>query len=243
MKRIIGLVSLIVLGLVAFYGAWPAWTGHQIRKAIETNDPALLESKVDFPAVRQSLRPVVAAEIERGVERAARDAGPLGALIASQIKGDVANRLVEGTINSTLTPPNVIRMIREGRDMRQSIEKVLLEQLGRQPGQEAGASAGGRLPGGLGDILGQRRSGGASPERQAESKGPQPGQTPPPAQAPAPRKMTLSNIKRYAIDGPLAFTIGVARDPAATEPDLTAQLRFVGGDWKVVSLIPRTPAR
>ncbi len=40
------LVLLIVLGLVGFYGLWPAWTGYRVRQAFETDDPALLERVV-----------------------------------------------------------------------------------------------------------------------------------------------------------------------------------------------------
>lgn len=57
------LIAVAILALAGFYVAWPAWSGYQIRNAFLTDDVALLAHKVDFPLVRQSLRPVVAAEV------------------------------------------------------------------------------------------------------------------------------------------------------------------------------------
>ena len=235
MKRLIGLaVALLILG---FYGAWPAWTGWRIRTAFETNDAALLESKVDFPSVRQSLKEPVTAEIQRQIERLARDAGPFGALLAGQIKGDVPARLAESTINTVVTPAGVLRMVREGRDMRQAIERVMIEQLGR-----GGADAGGRRDGagglgGLAERIGERRRAGAdAPPGDKAPSAAQAGPDPEPKKRP----LGLANVKSFAVDGPLGFAVGIARDPAAAEPDVTARLRFTGGDWKIVGVVPRS---
>ena len=247
MKRVAGLV---VLALLAFYGAWPAWNGYRIRAAIENQDAALLESKIAFDEVRASLKPVVKAEVDRNVERALKDAGPLGGLIGNQLKGDLANRMVESAINSIVTPVNVIKIAHDGKNLREAIERVLAEQMGgifgggKTAGTGEGKPAGGS--GGLGGILeklGQRRP-------QASSTDPQPSTNPSsktetrtdPADGPAlpaKRRYGLANIKRVKINGPLSFSVGVARQADETEPDVTAEMRFTGFDWKVVSLIPR----
>ena len=154
MKRVAGLV---VLALLAFYGAWPAWNGYRIRAAIENQDAALLESKIAFDEVRASLKPVVKAEVDRNVERALKDAGPLGGLIGNQLKGDLANRMVESAINSIVTPVNVIKIAHDGKNLREAIERVLAEQMGgifgggKTAGTGEGKPAGGS--GGLGGIL------------------------------------------------------------------------------------------
>jgi hypothetical protein len=55
--------------------------------------------------------------------------------------------------------------------------------------------------------------------------------------------MGLANIKRFRLDGPLAFALGFARDAAATEPDVTAKIGFTGGDWKLIGLEPKASPR
>lgn len=49
----------------------------------------------------------------------------------------------------------------------------------------------------------------------------------------------LSNIKAVGLEGPLGFKLGVAKDPAASEPDITAHMAFTGFDWKLVGVTPR----
>lgn len=266
MKRILATLCLALLG---FYVAWPAWTGYKIRQAFETEDAQLLESKVDFDSVRTSLKPVLAAEAEAYFERLKRDVGPLGGLLSGQIKSELTGRLVETAVNSAITPPNVIRMVREGRSMKQVLEKVLVEQAGPGGGLKLPGFGGGRsAKAGQSDPASNDRgrdaggaSGSAPPsERQAgaagsggpfkevdpqardagaakQAGGPQPETRHGEAAQRRPR-LGLANIKSFAIDGPLGFTVGVAKDANAAEPELTATLRFTSGDWKVVSVTP-----
>ncbi|MFM9943530.1 MAG: DUF2939 domain-containing protein [Hyphomicrobiaceae bacterium] len=235
MKRI---VALLVLGLLAFYAGWPAWSGYRIGQAFRNEDPNLLASKIDFASVRTSLKPVIATEVSGRVERAKREAGPLGNLIAGQFKDELVTRIVDGTLTSVVTPESVIRIARQGGNLREAVEKVVIEQVGRAgggtPGSAGNERGGLRLPGGLnlpgvGTIPGRK----AGDEEQAKpSNGPQPtgGQKP---------SFGIGNVKKFSINSPLSFTVGVARDPNATEPDVTAIMAFTGLDWKVVGIIPR----
>ena len=235
MKRIVLVVALALLG---FYGAWPAWTGLRIRSAIENEDKALLASKIEFPAVRAALKPAVTAEVERTIERALKDAGPLGGLISGQIKGDIAGRIIESSIDTIVTPENVIKIAHDGRNLREAIERIMKEQVGlggilekfgqrRQTGNQAGNQTG--------------NPAGNEPQKAPDSptkSSPAAGQ----AQAGAPpgkRRFGIANIKSIRPTSLLSFAVGVARDPAATEPDVISEMRFTGFDWKVVSLIPR----
>ena len=52
-------------------------------------------------------------------------------------------------------------------------------------------------------------------------------------------KLSFANVKRFAFTGPLAFEVGLAREKAATVPDITAQLGFKDFDWKLVGLVPK----
>ncbi len=230
------LIALAVLALLGFYIAWPAWTGYRIRQAFETQDAALLESKIDFSSVRASLKPVVAAEAEAGFERLKQQAGPLGGLIAGTIKNDVMGRLVDSVINSAITPPNVIRMVREGRGFKQSLERILSEQAGVKGGDGGGGL---RLPGGLGGRrAGKDGAGQPNEPPKEEQVATQPaGAEGGAGAAPRPR-MSLANIKSFALDGPLAFSVGVAKDATAAEPEVVATLQFTGTDWKVVAITP-----
>ncbi|MFX4658456.1 hypothetical protein ABTA71_19480, partial [Acinetobacter baumannii] len=72
---------------------------------------------------------------------------------------------------------------------------------------------------------------------------------PSPAPAPVPSaagpggqatSFSLSNVKRFALTGLAGYSIGIAKDPAASEPDVTIDLAFQGGDWKLVGLRPKT---
>lgn len=277
---------LISLALVGFYGLWPAWTGYRVRQAFEADDPALLERVVDFPAVRASLKPAITAEAEGAFERIKRDAGPLGGLIAGTIKGELMGRLVDGAINSAVTPPNVVRMVREGKSIRQSLERVIVEQAGgtaglrlpglggrrekagtvdpanNDPGQRddkgregdqrplsAGEARAGTTatatgsPGGSGQVSGQSGAAAASEGASGAVGSVGTAGSARPSEAPRRRRMGLANIKSFSILDPLAFSVGVAKDADAKEPELTATLRFTGTDWRVVAVTPDFAAR
>ena len=248
MKRIALVVLLAWLG---FFVGWPAWSGYRIKTAIENEDAALLDSKIDFPAVRASLKPVVTAEVERTIARALKDAGALGGLISNKVRSDLAGRMVDNAIDSVVTPANIIQISHDRKSIREAIERVTAQHvsggiggvLGRGGSGEPAKPGGGI--GGLGGILekfGKARHEGDQPKpAEAETK---PAATPPKGQAGAPgkRRFGITNLKRISITGPLSFSAGVVRDPVTTEPEVTAEMRFTGFDWKVVSMIPRLEA-
>ena len=196
------LTILVVLG--GFYVAWPAWTARQIRHAIEANEPAALERRIDFALVRERLKPVLEAEMERSVGRLKERSGTLGA-IAGQLKDRVGKHVADAAVDTVLTPGNVIALVRQGKTLR----RVLRERIGNR-------STDGDAPGGAG----------STGEPTAAEQAPR-------------RRLTLANIKSYRITGPLSLTIGVARDAAANEPDIIAELAFTGWDWKVIGLVPQ----
>jgi hypothetical protein len=236
------LTAVVVLALLGFYVGWPLWTGYRISQAFQSQDAALLATKVDFASVRASLRPVVANEVAGSIERARRDAGPLGGLIQGQLKDDLLARLVESALATAVTPDNVIRIVRQGGNLRQAFERIMLEQVGRgagAPGAGGGDAGSVRVPGGIAGLPGlgtipglPRRPGGSGQEPQKSAEPARPAGDEKPS-------FGLGNIKRFGFSGPLGYVIGVARDPASSEPDVTAELAFTGFDWKVVRIIPR----
>lgn len=245
MKR---LIALVVLLLLVFYVAWPGWTGYQIAGAIKAKDEATLERKISFPDVRESLKPATVQKIGEFYDQFKQQV-PLGATVAGSIKSDVGAAVADQVLKQIVTPANLIRVVNDGGTLKQNAERILQEQIGKIGGLPglgnigAGAGAGGggfqlpggiKLPGGLGDIA---------------AKLPIPGMGGAPKQAPAPAPVAgggepaqgfgMSNIKRFGFLGPLAFEIGVAKDAKASEADVLVEMRFVGGDWRVVGVKPR----
>ena len=238
MKKLIG---LILLGLIAFYGLWPAYSGYQINTALQNKDAALLERKIDFAAVRESLRPAVTVEVGRQLDAAGNSNGGLGGLLGGELKKQLLPQLVDGALSAFLTPANVIRIYAEGGDMKTAIDKIMRERM-PQAGAAGSAAA---LPGGLSLPGGLQLPGGLGQLGDLAGKlgGAKPADSAPPAPAPAPAagakpSYGIANIKRLALAGPLGFEVGVAKDAAAAKPDLTAGMSFSGFDWKLTKLVP-----
>lgn len=214
MRRFLTIVVLVLVILAGFYVAWPAWTGRQIRQAIEANDPAALSRKIDFDRVRARAKPVIAEQVQRSLDEFQKQAGPFGAAIAGQLKGGLGERLANAAIDTSLTPENVIRLARQGKTIGRILKDIARE------GAEQGPAPGGSVPP-------------ASPPPA------QTGGTEPPPEGPPRRRLTRENIKAFRITGPLSLEVGIAHDPKASTPDVIAELAFTGGDWKVVGILPQ----
>jgi Protein of unknown function (DUF2939) len=212
MKRYILLALCLLL---AFYVGWPLWSAYKIHSALEANDAKTLETKVDFPSVRVSLKPSVTAEVERALERAA--GGVAGQLLGGALKQQLAPQLVDTIVNTVITP----QRIGDFYQRRGDIKDILAERMARR--RERGDGGGAT---------------GAATETQSAGTGG--GGTEKAGAGTTPRvKMGWRNLKRLSFSGPLGFEIGVARDAGAAGPDIVAQLGFQGFDWKLVGLIPR----
>lgn len=243
MKKII---ALIVLALLGFYVAWPAWSGYRMAKALGDADETLLAAKVDFASVRESLRHVVTVEVEKGVQK--QTGQGLGALLSGDFKTQLVPKLVDVVLEKVVTPANVIRIAKEGGDVAGTVEKIMMEEMSKTGGMAGlpklpGAGGGAPpLPGGLGSLGGLGAAG--SQFGLPGLPGARPPTAPPPVAsgAPAPNdkkaSFGLSNIKSFGLDGPLGYRIAVAKDPAGSKADVTAGMRFTGFDWKLTSLVP-----
>lgn len=256
MKRLIALLVLLLLG---FYVAWPGWTGYQIATALKAKDNATLERKIAFADVRESLKPIAVQKVGEVYDQQLKgQVGPAGAQIVSQIKSDVVPKIVDTALAQLVTAPNLIRVVNDGGTIKENAERILNEQiakiglpgLGGIPGVGGGGTGGAgglklpggiQLPGGLGEIAGKVGIPGLGGGGAAKSEPPHGSAAggPAPSGASAPASYGLSNIKRFSFLGPLAFEVGVAKDAAATAPDVVVEMRFVGGDWRVVAVKPR----
>lgn len=250
MKR---LLLLVIVLLAGFYIAWPAWTGWTIKTAIDAKDARALERGIDFPSVRESLRPAATAEVTKIFDTYQKQAGPTGALIASQVKGDVIPKIVESSLATMVTPENVIRIVTEGVPLKESLDRIIREQIGRVGGiQIPGMTGGSATPGqkgglgNLGDIAGKmgidpgKILGGLggkpapNPVQTVDDKPKQTGE-PPAGQA----GMGLANVKSFSFSGPLAFRVGLAKDAAQAAPDVEVEMGFKGAGWMVTGVYPR----
>lgn len=246
------LLALLILAVVGFYVVWPAWSGYRIAAALQSKDEAVLASKIDFPSVRESLRPIVASEVEK---RLSQQGGAVGGALAGDLKKQLLPRMVDGVLQTLVTPGNVIRIANESGGAAKAVEQILAEHLSKAAGgigaiagalgnQGAGNSGGGNLGGVIGNVLGS--SGGLNIPGLPGGLGG--AQTPAsvPTQAPASKtgdaaskpSFGLGNIKSFGFDGPLGMQIAVAKDAASPKPDVTAGIAFSGADWKLVKLIP-----
>jgi hypothetical protein len=235
MRSIIG---FMVLALLGFYVAWPAYTGYRIKTALDTDNSALLASKIDFDSVRLSLKPTVSAEVEKAMTAAIEQGGGDNQQLLLQIKTQLAPKIIDTALAAMVTPETILRVHREGGDFKTTLAKIISEKVG-----DGGAGAGGGI-----DILGKiAKSAGIDPNAALGSllgkKPPAHAQSPvAPSTASTTVKrpaFSMANIKSFSFNGPLGFSVGVAKDPSTALSDVTADLAFTGGDWKVVGVRPR----
>jgi hypothetical protein len=250
------LLALLVLALFGFYVAWPAWSGYRLATALQTGDADLLAAKIDFDSVRTGLRPMVEAEVGKRLDEQLRSAGPLAGALGGDLRKQMVTRVAETAVAQLVTPANLIRIAREGGNVAGTVEKIVMEQIGKVslpglPSLPGGGGSGGGLPGGLGNVLGGAIGGGGALGGLGGLPGLGAGQPKAPAPAPAPVPAPtaskpadskpgygLANIKRFGFAGPLGLAVSLAQDPAAAKPDVTAVMRFTGFDWKLAEVVP-----
>lgn len=233
MKRLVWLVLVLAAG---FYGLWPAYSGFMIRSALEDKDAGLLESKIDFASLKESLRPAATAQADKMLTQALQYGGSGG--LTEGLKQQLLPTIVDASLATIVTPQTLIRIYSEGGAVKDSVARIVQEQMGKTAGIPGfdkltglTSAAGRDKTGGLGGLDLDKLGGLLGKKKGAEAPAPQPQvqQTP----------YGLDNIKRFGLAGPLAIELGLAKDPAAKEPDVTVEMGFTGNDWKLTALRPR----
>ena len=190
--------------------------------------------------------------VEKGVLQVVQAGGAGNEALAAQIKTQVMPKVIDKLLGDVVTAETVLRLHREGGDYKTTLAQIVAEKMASNlPGALANLPADNSTPTGqmlgtlgklgklaegagidpgkvLGGLLGKT---GPATTVAAESGAEQP--------AAAKSKFTLSNVKRFTLEGPFAFSLGVAKVPAAADPDVTADLAFKGGVWKLVGLRPK----
>ncbi len=236
------------LALAAFYVAWPLYAGYEIKTSLDTQNVEGLNAKIDFPSVRVSLRPAVAAKVDQVVTDALRKAGTAGGALADQLKASVVPRIVDGVLAAFVTPEMLIRIHASGKSFKEALDGMVLQRTSQAQGlggfmvvPEGQPGAGGSQSG-LESIAGKLGIDTGKVFGGATAKGADEAMSEPadllPAKSGEKPKYGLGNIKHFSFTGPLGLSVGVARDANARKPELTADLAFVGGSWKLTGLVP-----
>ena len=120
--------TLGFLGVLAFYVAWPLYAGYEIKTSLDTQNVETLNAHVDFPSVRVSLKPAVAAKVDKVVSDALRRAGTAGGAFADQLKGQVLPRIVDGVLATLVTPEMLIRIHASGKSLKETLDGLVVEK-------------------------------------------------------------------------------------------------------------------
>jgi hypothetical protein len=193
----------------------------------------------------------VTTKVEKVLGETLRNAGPARATLTEDLKARLVPRVVDAVLAGLVTPDMLIRVHERGGNLKEAIDSIVAERAlttdglgglisGLQVGD--GVEAGDNVE--LGSLKQIAEKLGVDPGaalgglfgKKAEAP-PSPPPTPVELKMSAPR-YGLENIKHFGVTGPLGVSVGVARDPRARKPDLTAEMGFIDGDWKLTGLVP-----
>ena len=110
-KRRLGSALLLVgvvvalLGLIGYMVTGPYRALSGLQAAIVRGDASALNQYVDFPTLRQNLKLQLSTRANDGVNSIFQNG------IASQIAGGIANRVVDATVDSFVTPDGLSRLL------------------------------------------------------------------------------------------------------------------------------------
>jgi len=215
--KILGAI-IILAGL--FYVAWPAYSAYQLKVALESGDAAGLERGIDFPSVRESLRPAVTARLSESLKGVAKGT-PGGDALVEKMSAQTLPKLVDAGLDTLLTPQALIRIHADGKSLKEYIATMKADR----------PELAGQIGGLVRDLLGK----GTAPAPSGEPDAPA-------AAAPIvpeEKRLGLGNVKSVGLDGPFAITLGVARDANAPDADLEVTMGYTGTGWRVTKLVPR----
>ncbi|MEL6298406.1 MAG: DUF2939 domain-containing protein [Pseudomonadota bacterium] len=245
-------ILLILVGVLAFYVGWPAYSGYQINTALKAKDTETLEAKIDFPSVRASMRAPIMAQVEQRMDAAtkaiAEAGGPAGTIDRAKVE-----TVVDGALADTVNAQKLAEIVSEGGDLTRAIQAAVLAQVQKaggitalfrpaSPSEPAPQTNGGGLIGGImrnGEIQGAVSDlAGKFFKSQDIAKMLFPAPAGGDGSAANASEMGISNIKSVGFAGPLGLTMGVARDPASAQADVTAEMRFEDMDWRLKKMTP-----
>jgi hypothetical protein len=132
-----------------------------------------------------------------------------GMVSTDRIRKDVGQRIVDRLLESTATPDGLLRLTREEGPLRSSIERLLRDHI-----NDAGEGAAQ-----VKSITPVEHTIGAEDPKRTSTYG-------------------VGNIKSIRPASPFRYEIGIAKDQAATRPDIIVDFGFTGMDWKITGVRP-----
>lgn len=237
MKKLIFFLTVTLLLALAFFVAWPSWAAYETYNAILAKDAPALERRIDFPSVRTSLRAPIADRIAQLY--VPTQSGPSSPVLAERLKREAVERLVGRALEDLVTADGLILLVSEGGPLKDGVERMLRDQMGRGsapkrvgpvttlgPGQGANKpAAGSPAAPKRGPVVRTISSEDAKAGSASESAS-EPG-------------FGLGNVKSFAVLGAFRYEIGLAKDRKATGADVLAELSFTGLDWKITAAKPK----
>lgn len=255
------LLALIVVALLGFYVAWPAYTGYAIHAALEAEDSNVLAQKIDFPQVRESIREPVMLKLDARLGEMLKDFGPALGITRDQIKMDSIENIVTASLEDVVSPEKLGSVYKNGGDFTGAVQTAVLRRIDQAGGlmellnlgnanqdatdddQQSGSLD---FSNGLGGLLknkNARKIFGQVAQQLGGSGGLSADALFPKRKSAAKsgsgdRSFDFANVKHFGFVGPLAMELGVAADRDAPEADVTARMSFQNMDWKVTRLEP-----
>jgi hypothetical protein len=124
MRRLLKVV-ILVLPLVLAYLVWPVHTALEIREAIIAGDKATLARKVEWEALRASLKASISPET---VARLMADPEAPRPSLWQRIKAAVAPSMADGIIDRYVTPENLPVLLGYRRIYRGTVQPAVDRQ-------------------------------------------------------------------------------------------------------------------
>ena len=115
MKKLSLSITIFVVVCAAFFWASPYWMLYQIHQGIEQNQAEKISKYIDFPSVRESLKPQIKDQIDQqlGLSKNHRKIELFGFNLTEQI--------ADKTVDLAVTPQTV-NLLLQGKQLRESIE-------------------------------------------------------------------------------------------------------------------------
>lgn len=118
-------ITAIIVALALIFGAWyaasPYYSLSGLRDAAAAGDADGLEDHVDFGSLRASIKGEFKSKLKE--EAAKEDANPFLATAGLLM----ADPLVDGMLDSMMTPSGIAQMIRISKDKSDSVGKVVVK--------------------------------------------------------------------------------------------------------------------
>jgi hypothetical protein len=149
-----------------------------------------------------------ASSVEKLAELHDRPNSLLSAASSERNRNGAGTPIVDQLLERTATPDGLLRITREEVPLRTSIERLLRDHM--NPAGEGAAQ--------VASTAVERTVGAEEPKRRSS--------------------YGWANIKSIRPASPFRYEIGIAKDQAATRPDIFVDFGFTGTDWKITGIRP-----